>query len=65
MSKATDPIIPLEVVVEQFIQERQRKIDSSFHERQRKIDSARQKEVRDVNRYLDSIVLVPTSPGLS
>ena len=62
---ATDPIIPLESVVEQFIQERQRNIDSSFHERQRKIDSARQKEVREANRYLDSIVLAPTSPGWS
>ena len=25
----------------------------------------RQKEIRDVNQYLDSIVLGPTSPGLS
>ena len=44
----------LQVVVESFIQEKQKRIDSM-----------RKKEIRDVNRYLDSIVLAPTSPGLS
>ena len=62
---ATDPHKPLESVVEQFIEERKRNIESAFHERQRKIDSARQQEIREANRYLDSIALAPTSPGLS
>ena len=62
---ATDPHKPLESVVEQFIEERKRNIESTFHERQRKIDSARQQEIREANRYLDSIALASTSPGLS
>ena len=65
MDTGTGPHEPLESVLEQFIEERKRNIESAFHERQRKIDSARQQEVKQVNRYLDSIALAPTSPGLS
>ena len=43
----------LQVVVESFIQEKQKIIDSM-----------RKTEIRHLNRYLDSIVLAPTSPGL-
>ena len=62
----TCPHEPLESVLEQFIEERKRNLESAFHERQRKIDSARQQqEVKQVHRYLDSIALDSTSPGLS
>ena len=45
----------LQVLVESFIQEKHKKINSM----------KKRAEIRDVNLYLDSIVHAPSSPGLS
>ena len=56
---ATGPHEPLEKVLQQFVEERNRNL-------QKKIDSLRQQqEVEQVHRYLDSVALDTTSPGLS
>ena len=47
----TGPHEPLESVLGQFIEERNRNLESAFHERQKKIDYARQQqEMKQVRR---------------